>query len=120
MKSVNNFTLSGRLTADAKALKDNAGASFSIAHNMGKNNKPLYEDFVIFSTKNGKETAIDWNLLKKGTPVVVSAYRRDDSYTDANGHLIRKNQWVVKKIEAITPEEADTDDASDNENGSEE
>ena len=115
MKSTNNIILSGRLTADAKTNEQKSYAQFSIAHNMGKDKEPLFVDFVQF-TKNGKFTnKIDFDLLKKGTPVLVHAYMRPDSYTNANGQTIRKIQFVVKKVEAITEAEAEIADNQDEE-----
>lgn len=113
MKSTNNIILSGRLTADAQPMANESGARFSIAHNMGKDKAPLFVEFVQFA-KNGRFTnKIDFDLLKKGTPVLVHAFMRPDSYTNAEGKTINKIQYVVKKVEAITAEEAEQADEQD-------
>lgn len=113
MKSQNSIILTGRLTADAKELANNAGVSFSIAHNMGKNNDPLYVDFTFF-TKNGNRTVnIPTELLKKGQAVTVSAWMKPDNYVNADGKKIRHTQYIVKKVEAIDPETADEQDENE-------
>ena len=110
MKSENSIILTGRLTADAKELANNAGVSFSIAHNMGKDNDPLFVDFTFFA-KNGSRTVnIPTDLLKKGQAVTVSAWMKPNNYTDANGKLIRSIRYIVKKVESITTEVADQQD----------
>lgn len=115
MKSTNNIILSGRLTADAQPMANESGVRFSIAHNMGKDKPALFVDFTYFA-KNGRFTnKIDTDLLKKGTPVLVHAFMRPDNYTNAEGKTISKFQYVVKKVEAITAEEAEEADQQDEE-----
>lgn len=110
MKSQNSIILTGRLTADAKELANNAGVSFRIAHNMGKANKPLYVSFTFFA-KNGNQTVnIPTELLKKGQAVTVSAWMKPDNRPDAKDGDI---QYIVKKVEAIDPETADEQDENE-------
>lgn len=110
MKSLNNIQITGRLTADAQPLANNAGVRFSIAHNMGKNKPVLYVDFKMFS-KNGRfENKIPTELLKKGQPVQVSAYMKVNVFTKEDGTESRTLQFIVKKVENIEPEMADAAD----------
>ena len=110
MKSQNSIILTGRLTADAKELANGAGVTFSIAHNMGKDNDPLFADFTMFA-KNGNRTVnIPTDLLKKGQAVTVSAWMKPNSYVNAEGDTIKRIQYIVKKVEALDTEAADQQD----------
>ena len=73
MKTINSFYLSGRLTADARIFEGKTGkaARFSIAHNFGHGQQPLFVDAVMFSKIGAKDTPIPEDLLKKGTPVQI-------------------------------------------------
>lgn len=114
MKSTNSLIITGRLTADAKPMANNAGVRFSIAHNMGKNNPVLYIDFTMFS-KNGKvEKAIPTDLLKKGKAVTVSAYMSPTEYKDADGNTVRGSRYIVKTVEPLVNEQV-ADEADPNE-----
>lgn len=113
MKSQNSIILTGRLTADAKELANGAGVSFSIAHNMGKDNDPLFVDFTFFA-KSGKRTVnIPTDLLVKGQAVTVSAWMKPANYTNAEGKKVRHTQYIVKKVETIDPETADEQDENE-------
>ena len=105
--SINNITLSGRLTADAVTNEAKSFAGFTIAHNMGPD-KVIYPDFVMFA-KNGKsEKKIPFELLKKGTPVKVNAYfqfAEKDEYNKTGYRFLVKNVEPLPEIEA----EADAD-----------
>ena len=73
MKTINSFSLSGRLTADARYFEGKTGkvARFSIAHNFAHGQQPLFVDCVMFSKTGAKDTPIPENLLTKGTPVQI-------------------------------------------------
>lgn len=113
MKSQNSIILTGRLTADAKELANNAGVSFTIAHNMGKDNDPLFADFTFFKKNGGRTVSIPADLLKKGQAVTVSAWMKPNTYVNAEGKTIRTIQYIVKKVEAISPETADEQDGNE-------
>lgn len=118
MKSQNSVIMTGRLTADAQELSNNAGVRFSIAHNMGKDNAPLYIDCTFFA-KNGRfENKIPRDLLKKGKAVTVSAYMRPDNYVNDEGKTVKGYQFIVKKVEELVPEQA-ADEADENTEGQE-
>ena len=53
MKSVNTFSLSGRLTSDARYFDSKNGkvARFTIAHNFGKGMPALFLDAVMFEER---------------------------------------------------------------------
>ena len=113
-QSKNSVVLTGRLTADAQPMANDAGVRFSIAHNMGKDNDPLFLDFAMF-VKNGSFTnKIPTDLLKKGQAVTVSAFMKPNSYTKADGTPVRTVQYIVKTVEALVPEQAaDEDDTNE-------
>lgn len=105
-QSKNSVVLTGRLTTDAQPMANEAGVRFSIAHNMGKDKDPLYVDFAMF-VKNGSFTnKIPTDLLKKGQAVTVSAFMKPNSYTKADGTQVKTVQFIVKTVEALTPEQA--------------
>lgn len=98
MESINNITLTGRLTADATTNESKSFARFAIAHNMGKDKTPVFANFVMFA-KNGRFTnEIPFDLLKKGTPVKVEAYMYPDG---------KSISLVVKSVTVIPNEEAE-------------
>lgn len=108
--SINNITLSGRLTADAATNEAKSFAGFTIAHNMGPE-KVIYPEFVMFA-KNGKfEKKIPFDLLKKGTPVKVNAYFQVAEKDEYNKTGYR---FLVKSVEPLTEAEADAEKAGDN------
>ena len=86
MKTVNSFYLSGRLTADARYFEGKNGkvARFSIAHNFGPGQQPLFVDAVMFSKTGAKDTPIPEDLMKKGTPVQVCGFFRPAKTKDGN------------------------------------
>ena len=86
MKTLNSFTLSGRLTADARYFEGKTGkvARFSIAHNFGHGQQPLFVDCVMFSKTGAKDTPIPEDLMKKGTPVQVCGFFRPAKTKDGN------------------------------------
>ena len=103
-QSKNSVILTGRLTADAQPLASDAGVRFSIAHNMGKDNAPLFLDVTMFA-KNGRfENKIPTDLLKKGQAVTVSAYMKPNSYTKADGTQVRTIDFIAKSVEELVPE----------------
>lgn len=115
MKSQNSVILTGRLTADAKELASNAGVTFSIAHNMGKDRSPLFADFTFFAKNGSRQVEIPRDLLKKGQAVTVSAWMKPNEYFNAEGETVRGIQLIVKKVEALEP-----DTASDKQDSNEE
>ena len=96
MKSVNTFGLSGRIVADAKYFESKKGtiARFSIAHNFGKGVPALFCDAVIFPQKDEK---IQEDLLKKGTPVLISGYLRPNTNTK-DGKTYTTTDYVVTSL----------------------
>lgn len=117
MKSTNNLSLSGRLTADAVTNEAKSYARFTIAHNMGRdaegNQKAIFIELSMFAKNHNKNVAIPFDLLKKGQPVVVNAWMMPDSYTAKDGRTVNTVRYVVKSVEAITPEEADAEDEAE-------
>ena len=108
MKSVNSFSLSGRLTSDARFFDAKTGkvARFSIAHNFGKGMPALFTDAVMFSKNGSKEVAIPEDLLKKGNPVLISGYFRPNVQTKDNvTHTT--TDFVVTSCEALAEEGAE-------------
>ena len=96
MKSVNTFSLTGRLTADARYFESKNGkiARFSIAHNFGRNVPALFIDCVIFPKK---DEILQEDLLKKGTPVLVSGYLRPNN-TAKDGKTYNATDFVVTSL----------------------
>ena len=96
MKSVNTFSLTGRLTADANFFESKNGriARFSLAHNYGKGVPALFIDAVIFPKKG---QSIPEDLLKKGTPVLISGYLRPNTNTK-DGKTYTTTDFVVTTL----------------------
>ena len=112
-KSTNSVVLSGRLTADAKPMANEAGVRFSIAHNMGKDNDPVYADFTMFA-KNGKVAKqIPTDLLVKGQAVLVSAYMTANNYTKEDGTEVKGIRYIVKSVESLEAEPAAEEDTAE-------
>lgn len=113
MKSINNISLSGRLTSDARTNDAKNFAKFTLAHNMGKDNA-LFIDFTMFSRNGKNEKTIPWDLLKKGTPVKVEAFMRNNLLTNQEtGEVTKVVQFVVKSVSPITEAEAEAADESE-------
>lgn len=107
--SINNITISGRLTADAVSNEAKTFAGFTIAHNMGKD-KVVYPEFAMFA-KNGKfEKKIPFDLLKKGKAVKVNAFFQAAEKDEYNRSGYR---FVVKSVEALTEAEIAAEDAGE-------
>ena len=98
MKSVNTFSLSGRLTSDARYFESKNGniARFSIAHNFGRGQAALFVDAVMFPKKG--ETLPE-DLLKKGTPVLISGYMKPNLNTK-DGKTNTTTDFVVTSLSA--------------------
>ena len=96
MKSVNTFSLSGRLTADARYYESKNGliARFSLAHNFGKGDPALFVDAVIFPRKG---LVIPEDLLVKGSPVQISGFLKPSTNTK-EGKTYNSIDWVVSSI----------------------
>ncbi len=84
MKNANCFSLTGRLTSDARFFDSKNGkvARFSLAHNFVTGTPTLFVDLVMFSKTGAKDTPIPEDLLKKGTPVEVSGFLRPGKSQD--------------------------------------
>ena len=108
MKSINTFSLSGRLTSDARIFDGKNGkvARFSIAHNFGKGMPALFQDAVMFSKNGSKEVTIPENLLKKGTPVLISGYFRPNNNTK-DGVTYTGTDLVVTSCDPLAEEAED-------------
>ena len=106
MKSVNTFSLSGRLTSDARFFDSKNGkvARFSIAHNFGKGMPALFMDAVMFSKTSGREIIIPDELLKKGTPVLISGFFRLN-VIKRDGATYENVDYVVTSCTALEGEE---------------
>jgi single-stranded DNA-binding protein len=96
MKSVNTFSLTGRLTADARFFDSKNGkiARFSIAHNFGKGDPALFVDAVIFPRKG---LVIPEDLLVKGSPVQITGYLKPSSNVK-DGKTYNSIDWVITSI----------------------
>lgn len=96
MKSVNTFSLTGRLTADARYFDSKNGiiARFSVAHNFGRGIPALFIDCVIFPKK---DEVIQEDLLRKGTPVLISGYLRPNTNTK-DGKTYTTTDFVVTSL----------------------
>ncbi len=103
MKSVNTFSLTGRLTADANYYESKNGriARFSIAHNFGKGVPALFVDCVIFPKKG---QSIPEDLLTKGTPVLISGYMKPNANTK-DGKTYTTTDYVVTSLSANQDED---------------
>lgn len=109
--SKNNFVFSGRLTADATTNASQNYARFTLAHNFGKDKDPLFLDFVMFNKNGKKDIKIPFDLLKKGSPVIVEGYLRPDNFTNKEGKTIKDVAYVVLSVSKATEVEADAADA---------
>ena len=98
MKSTNTFSLSGRLTSDARYFESKNGivARFSIAHNFGRGQAALFVDCVVFPKKGD---TLPEDLLKKGTPVLISGYIKPNSNT-RDGKTYTMIDFVVTSLSA--------------------
>ena len=114
MKSKNNVTITGRVTADAQPMANESGVRFSVAHNMGKDKQTLFIDCTMFARNGSFVNKIPTDLLKKGQAVTVSAFMKPNSYTKEDGTTVRGIQFIVKKVEALEPDQA-ADEADANE-----
>lgn len=105
MKSVNTFSLSGRLTSDARYFDSKNGkvARFSVAHNFGKGMPALFLDAVMFSKNGSKDVTIPEEILKKGTPVLITGYFRPNVNTK-DGVKYESTDMVVTSCDPLAEE----------------
>ena len=105
MKSVNTFSLSGRLTSDARYFDSKNGkvARFTIAHNFAKGMPALFMDAVMFSKNGSKDITIPEEILKKGTPVLISGYFRQ-SVNTKDGVKYENTDMVVTSCDPLAEE----------------
>ena len=108
MKSVNTFSLSGRLTSDARYFDSKNGkvARFTIAHNFAKGMPALFMDAVMFSKNGSKDITIPEEILKKGTPVLISGYFRQ-SVNTKDGVKYENTDMVVTSCDPLAEEAED-------------
>lgn len=108
MKSVNTFSLSGRLTSDARYFDSKNGkvARFTIAHNFGKGMPALFLDAVMFSKNGSKDITIPEELLMKGNPVLVTGYLRPNANTK-DGVQYKSIDLVVTSCDTLAEEAED-------------
>lgn len=116
--SLNDCTLTGRISK-VVTNESRSYVRFSVAHNMGKNNDPLFVELVMFGKNGNKTVEIPFDILKVGAAVKVSAFLRPNNMKDEDGRITRyDNQFVVKSVELIggeseeTPEEAPAEQAA--------
>lgn len=102
MKSTNTFSLSGRLTADARYFDSKNGkvTRFTLAHNFGQGMPALFTDVVMFSKNGSKEIAIPEDVLKKGNPVLASGYFRPSTSTK-DGKTYHNVDLVVTSLSPL-------------------
>ncbi len=108
MKSVNTFSISGRLTADARYFDSKNGkvARFTIAHNFGKGEPALFLDAVMFPKNGSKTVTIPENLLTKGTPVIISGYMKM-TVNKKDGVTYESKDLVAVSCDPLTEEAED-------------
>ena len=85
--SKNTVIVSGNICADANISANKNFAVFDLAHNAGKDNEPLFDTVKMFSKNGNQALEIPFELLKKGTRVLVKGFRRTEAetYTGKDG-----------------------------------
>lgn len=101
MNPQNYIQISGRLVADAKPNSGKTYARFSIAHNFGQDTPSLFMNCVVFQQEFEKnKQSIPWDLLSKGTDILLTGRLRPNNWTDDNGVERRGIDIIVDKIRA--------------------
>lgn len=94
----NSFAIAGRICENGLQFYNGKVARFRLASNFN-NSDPLYTECVIFAPKGG---TLPEDLLRKGTAVVVSGFRRASTWVDAKGAKHYQIDHVVTNIQAIS------------------
>lgn len=91
--SINRVTVSGNLCADARISANKNFAGFDIAHNAGKDKEVLFDKVKMFDKNGSKAIDIPFDILKKGTRVLVSGYRVtvEEKYNGED----RKKEYII-------------------------
>ena len=96
----NNIDFAGRLTADATINEAGNRAEFSLARTFGGDAGAVFlNNIVLFGDKHKPISQEVLDLLKKGTPVVISA-RFVPHVIEKDGKTVNRVRIVVKTIQA--------------------
>lgn len=104
--SSNKMEFTGNIVADASvfATKNGEGARVRLAHNQGKDRKPIFMDVVMFSTK---ERAIPKDVLKKGRYVKVVGSYFEEENTGNDGKTYQNHgikAYSIEEVKAVVME----------------
>lgn len=100
LPAINNIDFAGRLTADATINEAGNRAEFSLARTFGGDAGAVFlNNIVLFGDRRKPISKEVLALLKKGTPVVVTA-RFVPHVIEKDGKTISKTRIVVKTIAA--------------------
>ena len=112
---MNNFSMSGRLTSDAKIFEGKNGNiyRFDLAHNFGRGMDTLFINCVMYPKNGKKDVDIPSDLLKKGTPVYASGYIRPN-VSEKDGKKYRSIDFVVLSISSAD-DEVESEETEENE-----
>lgn len=96
----NSFSIGGRICEHGLEITKNGVAQFVIAYNFGAGSGlvPLYTECVMMTPPGGN---LPMELLKKGTPVLASGYRRASSWVDREGAKHYQVDYVVTDLKPV-------------------
>lgn len=100
--SANRMVFTGNIVADATTFptKNGEGVSFRIAHNQGRDEKPIFMDVVMYS---GKDRAIPHDILKKGKYVKISGSYFEKEKSGNDGKVYTNRGIRAFEIEEVKP-----------------
>lgn len=107
--SSNRMDFSGNIVADATTFdtKKGTGVNFRLAHNQGKDRKPIFMDIVMYGSE---KNPIPHDLLKKGKYVKVSGSYFETERTGADGTVYTNRgikAFSVEEIKTVTMQLSD-------------
>ena len=98
--SANKMEFSGNIVADANSFdtSNGKGVSFRLAHNQGRDEKPVFMDVVMFE---GMNRQIPSDIIKKGKYVKVTGSYFERENTGKDGKVYTNRGIRAYKVEEI-------------------
>lgn len=95
---INSFIISGSILSKGLRKNKDGGVSFIVNHMPYGNNLPLYTRCVMFSSVQNHPIPIPWDLISKGSEVIVRGFRRPHSFSYPSGKTRKEDTFVVLEV----------------------
>ena len=95
---INSFIISGSILAKGLRKNRDGSVSFVVNHLPSGNSAPLYTRCVMFSSVQNQPVPIPWELIYKGSEVIVRGFRKPHNYSDPSGKVYTDTSFVVLEV----------------------